>query len=60
MIAREIMILIAASAAFAAAVAAYTAAFHGEVSIKEVLSTAFAGLMGLYIGRLLERSLIRG
>ena len=60
MIARELFILVAAFAAFASAVAAYSAAFHGEVSVKEVLSTAFAAVIGLYVGRYLERRLVRG
>jgi uncharacterized membrane protein YfcA len=57
---RELFILVAAVAAFASAVAAYLAAFHGEVLLKEILSTAFAAVVGLYAGRYLERRLIRG
>mgnify|MGYP003117340192 CR=1 FL=1 len=60
MIARELFILAAAFAAFASAVAAYLAAFHGEVSLKEILSTAFAAVIGLYVGRYVERRLING
>ena len=60
MILRELFIIIAAFAAFASAVAAYLLAFHGMVSVKEVLSTAFAAVVGLYAGRYLERRLIRG
>lgn len=60
MILRELFILVAAVAAFASAVAAYLAAFHGEVQLKEILSTAFAAVVGLYAGRYLERRLIRG
>lgn len=60
MILRELFIIIAAFAAFASAVAAYSLAFHGTVSVKEVLSTAFAAVIGLYFGRYLERRLIRG
>jgi hypothetical protein len=30
------------------------------VSLKEVLSTAFAAVIGLYLGRYLERRLTRG
>jgi uncharacterized membrane protein YfcA len=56
-IGREIIIFIAAIAVFASAVAAYLAAFHGEVSLKEVLSTAFAAVVGLYAGRFVERRL---
>ena len=57
---REILILVAAVAAFASAVAAYLAAFHGEATLKEILSTAFAAVIGFYVGRYLERRLIRG
>ncbi len=60
MIARELLIFIAAFAAFASAIAAYLAAFHGSVTAKEVLSTAFAAVIGLYAGRYLERRLARG
>ena len=60
MIARELFILAAAFAAFASAVAAYLAAFHGEASLKEILSTAFAAVIGLYVGRYVERRLING
>ena len=60
MIAREIFIFIAAFAAFASAVAAYLLAFYGESSLKEILSTAFAAVIGLYVGRYVERRLING
>lgn len=60
MIARELFIFIAAFAAFASAVAAYLVAFHGSLTVKEVLSTAFAAVIGLYAGRYLERRLARG
>lgn len=60
MIGREIFIFIAAFAVFASAVAGYMAAFHGEVSLKEVLSNAFAAVVGMYGGRFLERKLSRG
>ena len=60
MILREFGIFVLAVAAFTSAVAAYLAAFHGEVSLKEVLSTAFTGVVGLYAGRYLERRLING
>lgn len=60
MIVREIFIFIAAFAAFALAIAAYLAAFHGEVSLKEMLSTAFAAVVGLYAGRYLERRMNHG
>tara|TARA_E500000305_G_C3799859_1_gene133645 strand:- start:7 stop:192 length:186 start_codon:yes stop_codon:yes gene_type:complete len=59
-IARELFIFVAAFAAFASAIAAYLAAFHGSVTVKEVLSTAFAAVIGLYAGRYLERRLARG
>ncbi len=60
MILREMFIFVAAFAMFASAVAAYLAVFHGEASLKEILSTAFAAVIGLYLGRYLERRLIRG
>ncbi|AXK42667.1 hypothetical protein [Erythrobacter aureus] len=58
--ARELFIFVAAFAAFASAVAAYLVAFHGEASLKEILSTAFAAVIGLYVGRYVERRLING
>ncbi|WP_417321806.1 hypothetical protein [Erythrobacter aureus] len=58
--ARELFIFVAAFAAFASTVAAYLAAFHGEASLKEILSTAFAAVIGLYVGRYVERRLING
>ncbi|RIV89468.1 hypothetical protein D2V17_06470 [Aurantiacibacter xanthus] len=57
---REIIILIAVLAGFAAAVAGYLAVFHGEAPLKETLSTAFAAVIGLYAGRYLERRLADG
>ena len=57
---RELLILIASCVFFAGAVAAYLAAFHGAVSLKETLSTAFAAVIGLYAGRYLERRLAHG
>jgi hypothetical protein len=57
---RELFIFIAALAAFASAIAAYLAAFHGEATLKEVLSTAFAAVIGLYVGRYVERRLADG
>ena len=57
---RELLILLASVAGFTAAIAAYLAAFHGEASMKEVLSTAFAAVVGLYVGRAVERRLARG
>lgn len=60
MILRELFIIIAAFAAFASAVAAYMLAFHGEAGLKEILSTAFAAVIGLYVGRYLERRLTHG
>ncbi len=57
---RELFILVLIFAAFSSAVAAYLFAFHGTSSAKEVLSTAFAGTVGVYIGRFIERRMIRG
>ena len=60
MILREIFILVLVFAAFASAVAAYLLAFHGASSVKEVVSTAFAGTISVYVGRFIERRLARG
>lgn len=60
MILRELLIAALVFAAFASAVAAYLFAFHGASSLKEILSTAFAGTVGMYLGRYIERRLIRG
>jgi len=60
MILRELSIFVLVFAAFASAVAAYLFAFHGASSLKEILSTAFAGTLGVYIGRFIERRMIRG
>ena len=60
MILREITIFVLAFAAFASAVAAYLLVFHGASSMKEILSTAFAGTIGVYVGRYIERRLVRG
>ena len=57
---RELVILALALAGFGAAVAAYLAAFHGEAPIKEIVSTAVAATLGLYVGRYIERGLVRG
>ena len=57
---RELAILVLVIAGFASAVAAYLAAFHGEVTIKEVVSTVFAATLGMYVGRYIERGLARG
>lgn len=57
---RELAILVLVLAGFVSAVAAYIAAFHGEVTIKEVVSTAFAATLGMYVGRYIERGLARG
>ena len=57
---RELAILVLVIAGFASAVAAYLAAFHGEVTTKEVVSTAFAATLGMYVGRYIERGLARG
>ena len=60
MIARDFFILVLAFAGFASAVAAYLLAFHATVSVKEVVSTAFAATVGVYVGRYIERRLARG
>ena len=60
MILRELAIIVLVFAAFASAVAAYLAVFHGTSSTKEVLNTAFAGTVGAYLGRWIERRLARG
>ncbi|MDE1466616.1 hypothetical protein [Aurantiacibacter sp. D1-12] len=55
MILRELFTLVAAFAAFASAVAAYLAVFHGEAPLKDIFSTAAAAVIGLYVGRYFER-----
>lgn len=60
MILRELFILIAAFAAFASAIAAYLLAFHGEAPLKDILSNAFAAVIGLYVGRYLQKRLAHG
>ena len=60
MILRELFILVLVASAFASAIAAYLAVFHGAATIKEVLSTSFAAVIGFYAGRYVERRLIRG
>ena len=61
MILRELFILVASFAAFASAVAAYLLVFHpATASLKEVLSTAFTGTVGVFVGRWLERKMARG
>jgi uncharacterized membrane protein YfcA len=57
---RELFIIVASFAMFASAVAAYLVVFHGEANLKDILSTAFAAVIGLYAGRYLERRLTRG
>ncbi len=57
---REFAILVLVLAGSASAVAAYLAAFHGEITIKEVVSTTFAATLGMYVGRYIERGLARG
>ena len=57
---RELFIFVATIAAFSSAIAAYLLAFHGAISLKEVLSTTFAAVIGLYAGRYLERRLAHG
>ena len=56
---RELAIFFLATVGLAGAVAAYLYAFHGAASTKEVLSTAFAGTLGIYAGRLIERKRTR-
>lgn len=60
MILRELAILLLAVAAFASAISAYMLVFHGTVAAKDVLSSAFAAVIGLYAGRYLERRLGHG
>lgn len=60
MILRELFIFVAALAAFASAIAAYLAAFHGVSSLKEILSTAGAAVIGLYVGRYMQHRLNHG
>ncbi len=60
MILRELVIFLGAFAAFASAVAVYLLAFHGSSSLKEILSTAFAAVIGFYVGRYIERRLTHG
>lgn len=60
MILREVFIFVGAIAAFSSAVAAYLVVFHGEAVLKEILSTAFAAVIGLYAGRFVERRLADG
>ena len=57
---RELFIFVAAFAAFASAVAAYLLAFHGQSSLKDIVSTAFAAVIGLYAGRYLQHRLNHG
>jgi uncharacterized membrane protein YfcA len=57
---REALILVLVFAGFASAVATYLFVFHGASSLKEVLSTAFAGTIGVYLGRYIEKRLSRG
>ena len=57
---RELFIFVAAFAAFASAVAAYLVAFHGQSSLKDIVSTAFAAVIGLYAGRYLQHRLNHG
>ena len=60
MILRELFIAVLVFSAFASAVAAYLLVFHDTSSLKEVLNTAFAGTVGVYLGRWIERRLARG
>ncbi len=60
MILRELFIFVAAFAAFASGVAAYLAVFHSDANLKDILSTAGAAVIGLYVGRYIERRLTNG
>ena len=60
MIGREILILLLVFAGFASVVSAYLLVIHDSVSLKDTLSNAFAGTVGVYVGRYLERRLICG
>lgn len=61
MILRELLIAVLAFTAFASAVAAYLFVFHpATATLKEVLSTSFAGTVGVFVGRWLERKMARG
>lgn len=42
------------------AVAAYLWLFHGEAPMKEVGSTAFAGTLGVFIGRFWQSRKVHG
>ncbi len=57
---REVFIFIAAFAAFASGIAVYLLAAHGMSSMKEIVSTAIAALIGLYIGRYIQNRLDNG
>ena len=60
MILREAFILVLALAAFASAVGGDLWVVHGWGTGKEGVCTAFAALIGFYVGRYLERRLHRG
>ena len=60
MILREVIIFALAVVLFAVGVAGYLQAAHGEAPLKEILSTAFAAVIGLYVGRFVERRVING
>ncbi|WP_133365442.1 hypothetical protein [Qipengyuania sediminis] len=60
MILRELFIAVAAFAAFASGTAAYLFGFHGAGDVKIILGTAAAAVIGLYVGRYIERRLING
>ncbi len=60
MIWREVLIFFLAAAAFCSGVAAYLFAFHGEASIKDIGASAAAAVIGMYVGRYVEKGLIRG
>ena len=58
-IARDLFIAVLAFAAFASAAAAYLFAFHDAQPVKDILQTAFAGTVGVFVGRWIERGLTR-
>lgn len=60
MIWRELAILMAAMLGFGAAITGYLVVFHGAVLLKDVFSSGFAAIIGLYAGRYLERRLAHG
>ena len=60
MILRELLIFVLVVAGFCLSISAYLAVFHGGVSMKEMLSNAFAATFGVYVGRFIQRRLRHG